>query len=69
MFWTDDPVRDWDRYCDEQEKAPHILCQNPKCQEPKIYIDDSYYEDCDGLTLCEECAKEWLEAKRVRYMG
>ena len=69
MFFTDDPVRDWNRHCEEQENAPHMLCDNPKCPEPKIYIGDSYYEDCDGMNLCEECAKDWMESKRVRYMG
>ena len=50
MMWTDDPVRDWDRHCEEQERE---LQRYPKCckcgerlTEDYIYcIEDEYY--CD----------------------
>ena len=53
MSYTDDPARDWDNHCAEQEQqmAKLPVCENPKCQKR---IDDHYF--CiEGEILCEDC--------------
>ena len=53
-MWTDDPVADYHRHCDEQEQklARLPVCENPRC---KKRIQDDYYFYIDGEILCEDC--------------
>lgn len=52
MIRTDDPVRDWDRYCEAQEAEMEKLPRCCKCgvrliEEYVYYIEDEYYcDDC-----------------------
>lgn len=52
---TDDPIADYNRYCDEQDK---LLKRLPKCDRCKHRIQDDDYYYIDEETLCEGCVKE-----------
>lgn len=54
MIYTDNPVRDFDRYDREQERKLEKLlqCEDPKCGK---HIQDDYYFEIDGEILCEKC--------------
>lgn len=59
MSWTDDPVRDAANYDAEREK---ILEQLPLCNECNERIQDEYYFEVRGWTICPECMeghKKW----------
>lgn len=51
MMWTDDPIRDWDRYCEEQDA---ILETYPKCDHCGERITDVVYEIGNEL-FCGDC--------------
>lgn len=53
MNWTDNPVRDYDRHCDEQEKWLENLPQCVFCSSDEHIQDDHYYL-IDGDIYCEE---------------
>lgn len=53
-MYTDDPARDWDAYCDEQERQEERLPKCSQCGEP-IY---DYVYDIDGELWCEDCIHE-----------
>lgn len=55
MFYSDDPVRDYDRYDAEMARREARLPVCDKCDKP--IHDDEYYE-VEGWTLCEECMKD-----------
>lgn len=57
MMWTDDPIRDYDRYCAEQEREMERLPRCSECDEP-ITDDFCYY--INGEYICEECMKDYL---------
>ena len=53
MMWTDDPARDWDRYCDEQERwAKENL---PRCSECNDLITDDYCFEINDELICQGC--------------
>lgn len=54
MPYTDDPVRDFDRYDMEQARREARLpvCENRKCGKR---INDDFYWEIDGEILCEKC--------------
>ena len=52
MSYTDDPVRDYDNYCREQEKA---MAQLPTCCECDYKITDEIYFEFNGECICERC--------------
>ena len=52
MQRTDDPIGDWDRYCEEQEKKMDRLPRCSECDEP-ITDDFCYY--INGEYICEDC--------------
>lgn len=57
-YRTDDPLRDWDRYYDEQEgKAERLpkcaACGEPIFQDRAVRIGDDWY--------CDECLDEMRE--------
>lgn len=54
-FYTDDPVRDFDRYDAEQARLEARLPVCDKCGER---IHDDYYFEIDGEILCEACMIE-----------
>lgn len=49
--YTDDPARDWDAYCREQEKQLEKL---PRCSMCGERIQDVVY-DIDGNLYCDDC--------------
>lgn len=60
MFFTDDPVRDAQRYYEEKEQELERLPKCADCGEP---IQDEYcVEIGEGKYICEHC----LEERRVR---
>ena len=62
MPWTDNPVADYHRYCDEQERQMEKL---PKCHCCGERVTDETYYDIDGEILCEECLnnkyRKWVD--------
>jgi formylmethanofuran dehydrogenase subunit E len=61
MFYSDDPAKDYDSYCLEQQKRLEKL---PKCSECGEHIDSDYYYDIDGVLHCEDCIeghRKWTE--------
>ena len=52
---TDDPYKDFDNWDGEQQAALERL---PMCDECHEHIQDDYYYDIDGQTLCEECLND-----------
>lgn len=55
MNWTDDPVRDHDRYQEEQNKW---LEKMPVCSICDEYIQDDYLYEINDEVICEECLKD-----------
>lgn len=52
---TYDPSREWDRYCEEEERWLARRQRCSKCEEP---IADDFCYCIDGEYLCEECSDE-----------
>lgn len=52
MFYSDDPVRDFERHDREQQRR---LGQLPKCDKCHKPIQDEYLFDIYGEILCEKC--------------
>ena len=52
MSYTDDPARDWDNYCAEQEKQ---MAKLPVCDGCGNPINDDFCYDIYCEILCEEC--------------
>lgn len=52
MPWTDNPVADFHRYCDEQERQ---MAKLPRCCECEHPITDEYCFEINGEYLCEQC--------------
>lgn len=53
MNWTDDPVKDYDRYCNEQEEELEKLPQCVECGKDE-HIQDDHYFLIDGEIYCYE---------------
>ena len=53
MFYTDDPLRDFDRHCAEQDKAMELL---PECSECGEKITDDFCFVFGDEPICDECA-------------
>lgn len=54
MYYTDDPIADFDRYEAEREAQLDRLPKCDICGEP---IQDDYLYDINGDIFCEECLK------------
>ena len=52
MWYSDDPVADFNRYDSYLEKK---LSNMPKCGSCGEHIQDDYLYDVDGNVYCEEC--------------
>lgn len=65
MYYTDDPIADFERYDAEQERA---LAKLPECSECGHKItDDVLYEFNDEL-ICPECLKDNHRKRTDDYM-
>ena len=62
--WTDDPVHDWDRWCEANEAE---LRTYPRCSHCGEHVTDVVYE-IDGEYFCEDCLNELfaVEAEALR---
>ena len=52
MFYSDDPVRDFERHDAEQERRLSML---PVCDYCDEAIQDEQYYEINGDCVCEEC--------------
>ena len=65
MFYTDDPVKDHDRYQDEQDKQLQKL---PKCSICDYHIQDDYLYEINDELICESCIKDNFRKNVEDYM-
>lgn len=56
MIWTDDPVKDAERYFNEQEEALEKL---PRCSQCDCRIQDEYAYYINDEWVCERCMNEF----------
>lgn len=54
-MWTDDPVRDWDRHCAQQEVELEEL---PVCDICLQAITGDYYYEIGREIWCEHCMND-----------
>lgn len=52
MFYTDDPVKDYDRYAEEQNTKLEKL---PRCSECDKHIQDEHCYEINDELICQEC--------------
>ena len=52
MFYSDDPVADFDRYDAEMAQKEARL---PQCEKCGQYIHDDFYFEINNEMLCEKC--------------
>jgi len=50
------------------EGKPPLMCDDTNGCDTRIYPGDTYY-DVDGLILCEECGREYLDALYRKRAG
>ncbi len=55
MLFTDDPISDYDRYCNEQQK---VLDRLPRCSECDEPIQDEYAYYINDELICQSCMDE-----------
>lgn len=55
MFFTDDPVSDYNRY---QEEKDNQLQKFPKCSICDYHIQDDYLYEINDELICEECLND-----------
>ena len=65
MYYTDDPVADFERHDAEQQK---MLKKLPKCVHCGEPIQDEHLYDIDGELFCEECMKEIFRKSTELYI-
>ncbi len=57
IMYSSDPVRDFEEHDREAEKW---LNSRPICDMCGHHIQEDYYFDADGDTLCERCFNEYF---------
>lgn len=65
MFYTDDPVRDFDRYDMAQAQREARLPKCEKCGKP---INDDIYFEIENETLCEKCMHDEYARSTEDYL-
>lgn len=65
LFYSDDPVRDAERWIEEQERRKARLPICARCGEP---IQDENLWDIDGNLYCPECARYEFEQDTNNYI-
>ena len=55
IYFTDDPVSDYNRYQEEQEKQLQKL---PKCSHCDEHIQDEHLYEINDELICEKCIKD-----------
>ena len=64
LQWSDDPVRDWDRYCEQQEQDAERCPKCAMCGEP--IFDEYCYKD-DGEYYCKDCFEDMYRVENPFY--
>lgn len=64
MIWTDNPVRDAERYFADQEEE---LSRLPKCDGCGVPLYDHYF-DADGDRLCDDCFHDWCRDNFLKFI-
>lgn len=64
--WTDNPIRDFERWDAEQEEK---LEKMPVCDECGEHIQDDYLYDIGGEILCRTCMENKYERSVDDYVG
>ena len=59
MSALDNPYYDNWKLNPPDEKASRFICDGERCNVA-FYPDDTYYL-IEGMCLCEDCARDWLE--------
>lgn len=57
MFYTDNPLNDWDNHCREQERELAKRQRCSQCDEP-IQTERCYY--IYGEYICKRCMNEYV---------
>jgi hypothetical protein len=65
MFFTDDPVKDYDRYQEEQDKQLQKL---PKCSYCDEHIQDEHFYEINDEVICEECLNQNFRKRTDDYV-
>lgn len=60
MYYTDDPVADYERYSADQERE---LDRLPKCSECGEAIQDEYCYLINDEAICESCMNEHYQVR------
>lgn len=66
MFYSDDPIRDAERYEAEQERRLSELPVCCYCGEP---IQDDHYYLINGEEYCEECLDDQFRKRTEDYIA
>ncbi len=64
MFYTDDPLADYSRYCAKQEEE---LKKMPICRECEEHIQDEKAYHIDDKWICESCMENFHEDVQPIY--
>lgn len=64
-MYTDNPARDWDAYCEEQERE---LERRPVCACCGERIQDDYFYDINGENICPECLEDYYRKETENYL-
>ena len=56
MFYTDDPIKDYERYCIEEEKLRALL---PECADCGEKIEDDKCYVINDEPICESCMEHY----------
>lgn len=65
-MFTDDPVRDAERYAAEQEEALACLPVCDICDEP---IQQEHFYEINDTKICEHCLNEYYRKETCDYVG
>ena len=64
-MWTDDPVRDAERYIDQQEEW---LARRPICSDCGEYIQDDHYYSMNDEPICPTCMENHYRKEIEDYI-
>ena len=58
MYYTDNPINDWNNHCADQERE---LLKRPQCSccDERIADDECYY--INGEYICESCMDRYYK--------
>ena len=62
MCWSDDPIKDAERYIAKQEKQ---LSKLPKCADCGERVQDDFYFEINDEVICPDCLdshyRKWVQ--------